>query len=139
MIRPTKDLKNHQNYIIELFVDKKLNYNKIASYLRRYKGKDVKGITVKRRLKVWNIQKRHRIQNIDAFENRLKFYFYEKALNDKDITVQLNKKGWAIGQRYIKAYRALISIKIRIHNNERVATNNKAREIVRIELENRII
>jgi hypothetical protein len=42
MVRPTKDLKGYQNYIIELFVDKKLNYNEIASHLRRYKGKNVK-------------------------------------------------------------------------------------------------
>jgi hypothetical protein len=60
-------------------------------------------------------------------------------LNDKDITVQLNKKGWAIGQRYIKAYRALMSIKIRVHNSEKIAANNEAREIVRIELENKIV
>jgi hypothetical protein len=61
MVRPTKDLKGYQNYIIELFVDKKLNYNKIASYLRRYKGEDVKNTTVKRRLKAWSVQKRYRI------------------------------------------------------------------------------
>jgi hypothetical protein len=55
MVRPTKDLKDYQDYIIKLFVDKKLNYNEIASYLQRYKGEDVKGITVKRRLKAWGI------------------------------------------------------------------------------------
>jgi hypothetical protein len=60
-------------------------------------------------------------------------------LNDKDITVQLNKEGWAIGQRYVKAYRALIGIKMRVHNSERVAVNNETREIVRIELENGMI
>jgi hypothetical protein len=31
MVRPTKDLEGHHDYIIELFVDKKFNYNKIVS------------------------------------------------------------------------------------------------------------
>jgi hypothetical protein len=64
IVRPTKDLEDYQDYIIELFVDKKLNYNEIASHLRRYKGEDVKGTTIKRRLKAWGVQKRYRIQDI---------------------------------------------------------------------------
>jgi hypothetical protein len=31
MVRLTKDLEGHQDYIIELFVNKKLNYNEIVS------------------------------------------------------------------------------------------------------------
>jgi hypothetical protein len=74
-----------------------MNLNEIVSALRRRYGLRVNGRTIQRRLHNWNVRKRARLKdNIALFKKRLKFLFYQKGMNDREIMKQLNNKGWGV-------------------------------------------
>jgi hypothetical protein len=136
MPRPQTDLNPYQDFVIEHFLDHNMNPNEIASALRRRHGLRVNGRTIQRRLHNWNVRKRARLKdNTALFKERLKFLFYQKGMNDREIIKQLNNEGWGVSQRTVKAYRQHTGILLRVNGKDKEKADAEALAIVQGELQ----
>lgn len=115
--RPTIDLTTHQLELCAL-VHEGLTYEQIAAFLRETYQISVTARTLKRRFRIWGVQKRVPTEVTDAAKKRIQVLFFEVGLEDAEMLTVLKNEGFNIGKYTLVRLRFELGLRRRVRGVE---------------------